>query len=66
MVAGVQHPEDSADARNALTRLVLALASGAADVLSGRFIHVSDDLDEMVRRAGGGIRPTTSSRCACQ
>jgi len=31
--------------------LVVALASGRADVLSGRYIHVLQDLDEMVRRA---------------
>ena len=31
--------------------LVVALASGRADSLSGRFIHVSDDLDAMLERA---------------
>ncbi len=31
--------------------LVLSLASGKADVLSGRFISIKDDLDELVRRA---------------
>lgn len=32
-------------------RLVLALASGQADALTGRFISVRDDLAELVRRA---------------
>jgi NAD(P)-dependent dehydrogenase (short-subunit alcohol dehydrogenase family) len=32
-------------------QLVLALASGKADVLSGRFLGVSDDLDAIVRSA---------------
>jgi NAD(P)-dependent dehydrogenase (short-subunit alcohol dehydrogenase family) len=31
--------------------LVAYLASGAADVLSGRFLHVLDDVPELVRRA---------------
>lgn len=31
--------------------LVARLASGAADALSGRFIHALDDLDELIRRA---------------
>jgi NAD(P)-dependent dehydrogenase (short-subunit alcohol dehydrogenase family) len=31
-------------------RLVAALASGAFDRLSGRFVHVSDDLDELIAR----------------
>ena len=30
--------------------LVLRLASGEADALSGRFIHVRDDLDELLSR----------------
>ena len=34
-----------------LARLVVALASGRADVLSGRFLDASSDLDEMVSRA---------------
>lgn len=33
-------------------RLVTFLASGRADVLTGRFLHVSDDVVELVRRAG--------------
>jgi NAD(P)-dependent dehydrogenase (short-subunit alcohol dehydrogenase family) len=36
---------------DAAGRLVAALASGAADALSGRFIHVSDDLAGLVARA---------------
>ena len=32
-------------------RLVVALASGRADALSGRFISVRDDLDDLLRRA---------------
>ena len=33
-------------------RLVRALASGRADVLSGRYIHAEhDDIDELIRRA---------------
>lgn len=31
--------------------LIVALAAGEADALSGRFIHVSDDLTDLVRRA---------------
>jgi NAD(P)-dependent dehydrogenase (short-subunit alcohol dehydrogenase family) len=31
--------------------LICRLAAGEADALSGRFIHVSDDLDDLVRRA---------------
>ena len=31
--------------------LITALAAGEADALSGRFIHVSDDLEDLVRRA---------------
>jgi NAD(P)-dependent dehydrogenase (short-subunit alcohol dehydrogenase family) len=31
-------------------RLVVELASGRADALSGRFIHALDDLDELLRR----------------
>jgi NAD(P)-dependent dehydrogenase (short-subunit alcohol dehydrogenase family) len=31
--------------------LAVVLASGRADALSGRFIHVLDDVDELVRRA---------------
>lgn len=34
------------------SELVVALASGKADVLSGRFIHAQDDLDEMIANAG--------------
>ena len=30
--------------------LVVRLASGEADALSGRFIHVLDDLDELLSR----------------
>jgi hypothetical protein len=37
-------PERSAE-------LVLQLASGQADVLSGRFLDVTDDIDALVRRA---------------
>jgi NAD(P)-dependent dehydrogenase (short-subunit alcohol dehydrogenase family) len=33
-------------------KLVTVLASGTADALSGRFIRVSDDLDEMIAQAG--------------
>jgi NAD(P)-dependent dehydrogenase (short-subunit alcohol dehydrogenase family) len=33
-------------------RLVAVLASGRADSLNGRFIRVSDDLDQMIIRAG--------------
>jgi hypothetical protein len=33
-------------------RLVAALASGIADELTGRFIHVSDDLQQLVATAG--------------
>lgn len=33
-------------------RLCLALASGRADALSGRFFGVHDDLDELMQRAG--------------
>jgi NAD(P)-dependent dehydrogenase (short-subunit alcohol dehydrogenase family) len=33
-------------------RLVVELASGRADVLSGRFIHVLDDLDSLIERVG--------------
>jgi NAD(P)-dependent dehydrogenase (short-subunit alcohol dehydrogenase family) len=32
-------------------RLVAELATGRADALSGRFVHVLDDLDELVERA---------------
>ncbi|HSI02324.1 MAG TPA: hypothetical protein VLA02_17115 [Reyranella sp.] len=32
-------------------RLVVLLASGKADVLSGRFFGIRDDLDELVLRA---------------
>jgi NAD(P)-dependent dehydrogenase (short-subunit alcohol dehydrogenase family) len=35
----------------ALARLVVALASGRADMLSGRFLDATSDLDEMVSRA---------------
>jgi NAD(P)-dependent dehydrogenase (short-subunit alcohol dehydrogenase family) len=31
--------------------LVLRLAAGEADLLSGRYLHVEDDLDELLRRA---------------
>jgi NAD(P)-dependent dehydrogenase (short-subunit alcohol dehydrogenase family) len=37
---------------SAAARLVAALASGVADELTGRFIHVSDDLTELVASAG--------------
>src|SRR5438105_7889697 len=33
-------------------RLVAELATGRADGLSGRFLHVLDDLDDLIRRAG--------------
>jgi NAD(P)-dependent dehydrogenase (short-subunit alcohol dehydrogenase family) len=36
----------------ASTRLVLRLASGEADALSGRHISVADDLDALIARAG--------------
>ena len=36
---------------DAAAELVLKLASGCADVLSGRFLRVGEDLDEIVRRA---------------
>lgn len=32
-------------------QLTVALASGKADILAGRLISISDDLDEMVARA---------------
>ncbi|HYZ19814.1 MAG TPA: SDR family oxidoreductase, partial [Gaiellaceae bacterium] len=32
-------------------RLVVFFASGAGDSLSGRYVHVLDDVDELVRRA---------------
>ena len=32
-------------------RLVVELASGRADALSGRFLHVLDDLDDLIARA---------------
>ena len=32
-------------------RLCIALASGQADSLTGRMIHVRDDLDEMIKRS---------------
>jgi NAD(P)-dependent dehydrogenase (short-subunit alcohol dehydrogenase family) len=32
-------------------RLVVELASGRADALSGRFLHVLDDLDDLIHRA---------------
>src|SRR5437763_1865146 len=32
-------------------RLVVELATGRADALSGRFLHVLDDLDDLVARA---------------
>jgi NAD(P)-dependent dehydrogenase (short-subunit alcohol dehydrogenase family) len=35
----------------ALARLVVALSSGRADVLSGRFLGAGSDLDEMIARA---------------
>ena len=38
-------PDEAAD-------LVLFLASGAADALSGRFLHVQDDARDLVRRSG--------------
>jgi NAD(P)-dependent dehydrogenase (short-subunit alcohol dehydrogenase family) len=37
-------------------RLVVRLASGAADALSGRFISRADDLDALVRDAGSIAR----------
>src|SRR5262249_6383526 len=36
---------------DAVAALVLTLASGAADSLSGRLFSVGDDVDEIVRRA---------------
>ena len=32
-------------------QLALTLASGKADILTGRFIHINDDLDEMLAQA---------------
>jgi NAD(P)-dependent dehydrogenase (short-subunit alcohol dehydrogenase family) len=32
-------------------QLVVHLASGKADVLSGRYLRISDDIDDLVRRA---------------
>jgi hypothetical protein len=34
-----------------VARLVVELATGRADALSGRFLHVLDDLDDLVARA---------------
>jgi NAD(P)-dependent dehydrogenase (short-subunit alcohol dehydrogenase family) len=38
-------------------RLVVLLASGTADVLSGRYLRISDNIEDLVRRAEE-IRPT--------
>jgi hypothetical protein len=32
-------------------RLMIFLASGKADALTGRYLHISDDANELVRRA---------------
>lgn len=37
-------------------RLVVQLASGKADVLSGRFLHAKDDLDVLIRQAEAIVR----------
>jgi len=37
-------------------RLVAFLATGAADALSGRFLHVLDDVEDLVRRADEVVR----------
>jgi NAD(P)-dependent dehydrogenase (short-subunit alcohol dehydrogenase family) len=40
------------DSPEAAGELVVVLASGRATLLSGRFVHVNDDLEEMIDRAG--------------
>jgi NAD(P)-dependent dehydrogenase (short-subunit alcohol dehydrogenase family) len=43
--------EGRAESLEPAGRLVLAIAGGFADALSGRFLSVHDDLDELIRRA---------------
>jgi hypothetical protein len=42
---GLESPPEMA------AQLTVALASGKADILTGRLISISDDLDEMVAQA---------------
>ena len=37
------------------SELVLRIAAGHADPLSGRFLHVKDDLDELLAEAAAGM-----------
>lgn len=48
-------PDDAWSPIEAGAQLIVRMASGDADALSGRMLHVQDDLDEMLRR-GGEIR----------
>ena len=41
--------------RGRLADLVLRIAAGDADPLSGRFLHVKDDLDELLAEAAAGM-----------
>jgi NAD(P)-dependent dehydrogenase (short-subunit alcohol dehydrogenase family) len=45
------HAEADAQPPDAAARLCVSLASGRADALSGRYISVRDDLEEILRRA---------------
>jgi NAD(P)-dependent dehydrogenase (short-subunit alcohol dehydrogenase family) len=47
--------EDALEPKRA-GRLVVELATGRADALSGRFLHVLDDLDDLVARADEIVR----------
>jgi NAD(P)-dependent dehydrogenase (short-subunit alcohol dehydrogenase family) len=59
------HPDfaDPGDDRwtppDAFTSLVVRIAQGELDVLSGRFVHVTTDLDQAITAAAGSDRPGT-------
>jgi len=45
--------------------LLVRIAAGEADPLSGRFLHAEDDLDELLADAGRVAAEGTCSPCGC-
>jgi hypothetical protein len=48
-------PADEWQTAGDSSRLVLRVAAGDADPLTGRFLHVKDDLDELLAEAAAGM-----------
>ena len=50
-------PDDEWQTAEQSAELVLRIAAGDADPLNGRFLHVKDDLDDLLAEAARGLAP---------